>query len=61
MELLSYHDGAGEMGFADRHSKTKKWRDNKVLSYGNANDLTGNFIAQDTTSGDLQWLQARTT
>jgi prepilin-type N-terminal cleavage/methylation domain-containing protein/prepilin-type processing-associated H-X9-DG protein len=57
----SYHNGAGGMGYADGHSEIKKWRDNKVLTYGRANGPTGNFIPQDPNSRDLQWLQERTT
>ena len=57
----SYHNGAGGMGYADGHSEIKKWRDSKVLAYGRANGPTGNYISQDPNSGDLQWLQERTT
>ena len=57
----SYHNGAGGLGSADGHSEIKKWRESKVLAYGRAKGPTGNGIAQDPTSGDLQWLQERTT
>jgi len=57
----SYHNGAGGIGYADGHSEIKKWRDTKVLTYGMANGSTGNYIPQDPNSGDLQWLQQRTT
>jgi hypothetical protein len=49
------------MGFADGHSEIKKWRDSKILSYGRPTGPNGNFIPQDSTSSDLQWLQERTT
>ena len=59
----SYHGKSSTFAFADGHSETKNWRDTLIKdkpviqqnplgfgSYGNADG-----------SGDLQWLQARTT
>ena len=51
----TYHNGAGGLSFADGHCEIKKWRDGNVL---NARS-TG--VAADTGSGDLVWLQLRST
>ncbi len=52
----SYHNGAGGLSFADGHAEIKKWRDNHVTSC-NATPPLG--VQQDPTTGDLAWLQAR--
>jgi prepilin-type processing-associated H-X9-DG protein len=51
----AYHNGAGGLAFADGHSEIKKWRDPGVLK-GQTPRFPG-----DRVSGDLQWMQDRTT
>jgi prepilin-type N-terminal cleavage/methylation domain-containing protein/prepilin-type processing-associated H-X9-DG protein len=52
----SYHNGAGGLSFADGHAEIKKWRDNHVLGC-NAPPPLG--VQQDASTGDLAWLQER--
>jgi prepilin-type processing-associated H-X9-DG protein len=49
----SYHNGAGGLSFADGHAEIKKWRDKNVLN------ATTTDVPRDTSSGDLAWLQER--
>jgi len=50
-----YHNNSGCISFADGHVETKKWTDTGILSG------KGNFFDKDAKSGDLPWLQQRTT
>jgi prepilin-type N-terminal cleavage/methylation domain-containing protein/prepilin-type processing-associated H-X9-DG protein len=50
----SYHNGACGFAFADGHSEIHKWLGSRVKQGGN------NYQAGDS-SGDLKWLQLRTT
>jgi len=52
----SYHNGAGGLSFADGHAEIKKWRDSHVLGC-NAPPPLG--VQQDAATGDLAWLQER--
>jgi prepilin-type N-terminal cleavage/methylation domain-containing protein/prepilin-type processing-associated H-X9-DG protein len=52
----SYHNGAGGLSFADGHAEIKKWRDGHVLGC-NAPPPLG--VQQDAATGDLAWLQER--
>ena len=56
----SYHGGAGGLSFADGHSEIKRWRDSHVLNC-NAAPPAGGGTPQDASTGDLAWLQFRTT
>ena len=51
----TYHNGAGGLSFADGHAEIKKWRDRNVLNAATTDVLC------DPTSGDLLWLQERST
>lgn len=53
----SYHNGAGGISFADGHAEIKKWRDSAVLH----STRSSGYLTADPNSGDLAWLQARTT
>ena len=53
----SYHNGAGGLSFADGHAEIKKWKDKAVLNC-NSVPATGG-LAQDASTGNLQWLQER--
>jgi prepilin-type N-terminal cleavage/methylation domain-containing protein/prepilin-type processing-associated H-X9-DG protein len=50
----SYHNNAGGLGFADGHAEIKHWRDANMVSARQQN------VTADS-SGDLQWLQQRST
>jgi prepilin-type N-terminal cleavage/methylation domain-containing protein len=50
-----YHNGCGCISFADGHAEAKKWTDSGILTD------KGNFFMRDSSSGDLVWLQQRTT
>jgi prepilin-type N-terminal cleavage/methylation domain-containing protein/prepilin-type processing-associated H-X9-DG protein len=54
----TYHNGAGGISFADGHAEIKKWRDSHVLGVNAV--LTG-ALQQDAATGDLAWLQERST
>jgi prepilin-type processing-associated H-X9-DG protein len=49
----SYHNGACGLSYADGHAEIKKWRDGNIL-----NRVKGG-AAPDGKTGDLQWLQQR--
>jgi len=53
----SYHNGSGGLSFADGHAEIKKWRDSHVLNCNSAPPLG---VQQDASTGDLLWLQQRT-
>jgi prepilin-type processing-associated H-X9-DG protein len=50
-----FHGNAGSLTFADGHAEARTWTDKNVLS----NAFVG--FASDPTSGDLAWIQARST
>ncbi|HTR41385.1 MAG TPA: type II secretion system protein [Pseudomonadales bacterium] len=50
-----YHNRCGCISFADGHCEVKKWTDAGILSD------RGGFFTKDLNSGDLNWLQNRTT
>jgi len=54
----SYHGGAGGLSFADGHAEIRKWRDVNVL---NCNAPAAAASTPADSSGDLQWLQERST
>src|ERR1035441_832716 len=49
----TYHNGAGGLSFADGHAEIRKWRDGNILGRTTAGP------AHDGGTGDLQWLQER--
>lgn len=59
----NYHGQSSSLAFADGHAETKNWRDslvkNKPITLQNRSTYTAYGSADG--SGDLQWLQARTT
>jgi prepilin-type N-terminal cleavage/methylation domain-containing protein/prepilin-type processing-associated H-X9-DG protein len=54
----TYHGGSGGLSYADGHAEIKKWRDHNILSV-NSSPLPSS-IPKDS-SGDLEWLQERST
>jgi prepilin-type N-terminal cleavage/methylation domain-containing protein/prepilin-type processing-associated H-X9-DG protein len=51
----TYHNSAGGLSFADGHAEIKKWKDPKLIT------ATRTDILRDPNSGDLNWLNERTT
>jgi prepilin-type N-terminal cleavage/methylation domain-containing protein/prepilin-type processing-associated H-X9-DG protein len=49
----SYHGGSGGLSFADGHAEIRKWRDGNIVGRTKAGP------AGDGGTGDLQWLQQR--
>jgi prepilin-type N-terminal cleavage/methylation domain-containing protein len=54
----SYHGAAGGLSFADGHAEIRKWKDVNVL---NCNAPSAAASTPADLSGDLQWLQERST
>ena len=54
------HGTASEMAYADGHSETRQWTDNKMIHTIGA-DKSGNNVPADPNSGDLPWFISRTT
>ena len=50
-----YHNNSGCISFSDCHAESKKWTDAGILSD------QGSFFSKSPASGDLGWLQQRTT
>jgi prepilin-type N-terminal cleavage/methylation domain-containing protein len=50
-----YHNAAGGLSFTDGHAEIKRWTDSGILSG------KGTYFAKDPNSGDLPWIQQRTT
>jgi prepilin-type processing-associated H-X9-DG protein len=50
----TYHNHAGGVSFADGHAEIKKWIDSQLLTHAQLNGM-----ASDPNSGDLAWLQQR--
>ncbi len=50
----TYHNNAGGVGFADGHAEIKSWHDSGMIVARQQNVVANN-------SGDLQWLQERST
>jgi len=55
----SYHNGACDFSFVDGHAESHKWRDANVFNYQSLNN--NNKTRQDPNTGDLNWLQQKTT
>jgi prepilin-type N-terminal cleavage/methylation domain-containing protein/prepilin-type processing-associated H-X9-DG protein len=55
----SYHNGACGFSFADGHAEIHRWHDGNVLNYRSV--ANNNQTPQDSSAGDLSWLQQRTT
>jgi prepilin-type N-terminal cleavage/methylation domain-containing protein/prepilin-type processing-associated H-X9-DG protein len=55
----AYHNGAGNLAFADGHSESHKWRDPRT----NPRMTTGVYLAEQRSpnNADMAWLQERTT
>jgi prepilin-type N-terminal cleavage/methylation domain-containing protein/prepilin-type processing-associated H-X9-DG protein len=51
----SYHNKSCMILFSDGHAQNRKWTDKQVIAQA------GNFVAGDSTSGDLAWLLSITT
>jgi|GEM_PF-6668007 len=50
-----YHHNSGSISFSDGHVEARKWTDAGILAG------KGNFFGASANSGDLIWLQQRTT
>jgi prepilin-type N-terminal cleavage/methylation domain-containing protein/prepilin-type processing-associated H-X9-DG protein len=59
----NYHGNSSAFAFADGHAEIKVWRDAKIVNdpVVQKNPPTYQVYAPADTSGDLQWLQERTT
>lgn len=55
----SFHNRGCALAFADGHAETKIWHDENVLNYHLVTNP--NNTPQDNATGDLSWLQQRTT
>jgi prepilin-type N-terminal cleavage/methylation domain-containing protein/prepilin-type processing-associated H-X9-DG protein len=55
----AYHNGAGNLAFADGHSESHKWRDPRT----NPRMTTGIYLPEQRSpnNADVAWLQQRTT
>jgi prepilin-type N-terminal cleavage/methylation domain-containing protein/prepilin-type processing-associated H-X9-DG protein len=56
----SYHGNSGGLSFADGHSELKAWKDANLLAHNKNQTYTGAQFTADS-SGDLPWLQLRST
>ena len=52
----SYHNGACGLSFADGHAEIKRWHDSHVTG---CHSKPPAFTQQDVNTGDLNWLQVR--
>jgi prepilin-type N-terminal cleavage/methylation domain-containing protein len=55
----SYYNHGCVLSFVDGHAESKRWHDGNVTNYHFINNP--NNTPQDPTTGDLAWLQQRTT
>jgi prepilin-type N-terminal cleavage/methylation domain-containing protein/prepilin-type processing-associated H-X9-DG protein len=56
----TYHGNGGGLSFADGHAEIKAWKDGNLLSANRTVKYNGAKIMADN-SGDLSWLQQRST
>ena len=56
----SYHGNAGGLSFADGHAEIKGWKDANLLNANKAKQFVGAWVNPDS-SGNLSWLQERST
>jgi prepilin-type N-terminal cleavage/methylation domain-containing protein/prepilin-type processing-associated H-X9-DG protein len=56
----TYHGNSGGLSYADGHADVKRWRDANLLARNKTSTLNGSAFSPDN-SGDLQWLQQRST
>jgi prepilin-type N-terminal cleavage/methylation domain-containing protein/prepilin-type processing-associated H-X9-DG protein len=56
----SYHGNAGGLSFADGHAEIKAWKDANLLNANKTQKWSGTQVIADS-SGDLNWLQQRST
>ena len=57
----SYHGNAGGLSFADGHAEIKGWKDSNLLNANKAKNYVGAWVNPDNSSGNLAWLQERST
>jgi len=57
----SYHNHGLALCFADGHVESKIWHDGNVINYDVTTNPNTTPTRADTTTGDLFWLQQRTT
>ena len=55
----SYYNNGCALNFVDGHAEIKKWHDKYLLGFTSV--ANGNNTPVDSSAGDLQWLQQRTT
>jgi prepilin-type N-terminal cleavage/methylation domain-containing protein/prepilin-type processing-associated H-X9-DG protein len=56
-----YHNGAGDLAFADGHSESHKWRDSRTNPPMIPGIDRGNTIVSSPNNPDVAWLQERAT
>ena len=56
----SYHNGAGNLAFADGHGESHKWRDARTNPPMTGIDI-GNSVRPSPNNQDIAWLQERST
>lgn len=57
----TYHGNGCGLSFADGHAEIKVWKDGNLLSANRTQKYVGTQITADSNSGDLTWLQQRST
>jgi prepilin-type N-terminal cleavage/methylation domain-containing protein len=57
----SYHNHGAALNFADGHSEIKIWHDSAVVNFNSLTAPPTGLGPRCDTSGDLQWLQQRST
>jgi prepilin-type N-terminal cleavage/methylation domain-containing protein/prepilin-type processing-associated H-X9-DG protein len=57
----SYHGNAGGLSYADGHTEIKAWKDGNLLNANKSSKYVGSWVNQDSSSGNLAWLQERST
>jgi prepilin-type N-terminal cleavage/methylation domain-containing protein/prepilin-type processing-associated H-X9-DG protein len=56
----TFHGNGGGLSFADGHAEIRSWKDGNLLAKNKTSTLNGTAFSPDS-SGDLQWLQQRST
>ncbi|MFO1476467.1 MAG: type II secretion system protein [Verrucomicrobiota bacterium] len=57
----SYHGSSGGISFADGHAEIRHWRDVNLINASKAKKHDGAWFNPASGSGDLAWLQERST
>jgi prepilin-type processing-associated H-X9-DG protein len=57
----TYHGNAGGISYADGHAEIRRWRDANLLAKTKETGITAGPAYSPDKSGDLTWLQQRST